>query len=1310
MLGLLGLVALASLFFAQGALGAATGSIGIVATNQPPVPSGSAAEYVVNFTCSNVGKTDCGAEPTIRIPLELTSTDGDAPPMSRPKWDYKVAGGGGANIASTEVVEASPGKFELVIKIEEGSIKPGQSQTLNLSVIPPNDITPDGTAWSLTPEFETAELATVVAPRPATGEAEAKTKLSISKSTNDGGAVYVSGNEVIFKINARCNSGNPAGSLWMTEGSLVDQLPAGLEFVSATPAPSSAPAVGGSGPITWSFGTPAALPPGCGEGAAGAETYTVVATIPAATPNDTVLTNTATLAGQPIGETASPVETSAERPLTAITVPPTSPGNFVGKSAQGPLNIPGAGFLGTYPGNWLPAGSSPSLSPGSSAGRYRVTVTYPASRAFETALVDPVPCLEAQTGVRYDSKQASGPVGVAPIPLCAEPAFHPTVVRVESASLKGATGESWVPIAVKTDGTEVALTPGPAGETSGYFEVPAGIVGEVAAILLPPNGNLTDRTMNLDVFGYADASVPAGSDLHDIATATAYPTGGGGEPTTGSQSASLYVEPNQLQLGVSKSFGSLKAGPGGSSLRAPLNLGAGVTIPPAYVPPGNLVLTDLLPKGMRWANPQPTGTFSVQKNLGASRSVTGTVETIEDFEGSGRELIRVKFDPAEFNAGGVEEGFYVISPPANFFEVSVPNETRTYPNTAEFFAAGAGRNTATACGSAKGSRPAEFQSSDLLDLDGDGTVEENYCQAEATLATPGIGGPNFALEKSVQGALDPLPKGALGVGNTTPDGPAIFTLSWGNTGGKELEGAVIYEILPYVGDTGVDKGQAGVGRESEFATPFTGVIATPEEVTTEYSTSTNPCRSEVYKEAPGCVEDWSATPPADLGTVKALRFRSAATYQPGEAFSVQFGVTVPRRFVNQVAWNSAASDASFHGTALLPAEPPKVGITATVVPVTPTLRTEASASTVAPGTAFTDAIEIAGTNAYDGTIEWKLLGPVSPNGAGNCDGVAWKDAKVVDEGTIEIAADGTYPTPSSSPTAEGCYGYEVSLDGAAFTAAVISPAGSAGEVVLVRTPPSPPKPPTTPPTVQPQAEPHLTIVKRAASAKPVVGRPLQYTIEVHNTGGAAAHDVVVTDTPQSPMAFVSAKASKGKCGSGFPLRCEIGTLGPGAKATVKVVAKPLAAGSVVNGATVRPGGAKGVDARAKGSAVVPLRLVKRASVSHVAAGGAFRYSIVVGNPTAAAVSGAQVCDKLPAGVAYRGSSRVAKLEDGRYCWKVDVAPHGTERIVLHVQALRGAGGKVVNVATLSGPETISRRAAAVVRIDPAPPRGGGVTG
>jgi uncharacterized repeat protein (TIGR01451 family) len=1667
-LALLVSVAAMLCFGVTGALAAGgSAEIEIARTNGIPQNSGAPTQYSINFSCSGVEATTCGEEPEIRIPLVLTSVLGETPAMET--WTY-VASSGIAGLVKEKLIEGN----ELVLKLDPTKLIPGESDTIQLSVTPPNGITPNGTAWSLTPTFQTEEIPPVPAKSTATGEATSTAPLAVSKKTLDEGAVYVRGHQVIFNITAQCSPGATTGKLFMTEGSLTDLLPEGLEFVSATPAPSEVVpgAAGEPTKILWDYENGAALPPGCGQGSTGSGTYQVVAKVPAAGPNAEAVVNKVTFAGLPIDQAQK--ETSAAVPLTLINEAP-SPGElgtaFLTKSSQAPLCIEGAGpperadcYAGTYPGHWInPAAASPGFNPGAAEGRFEVSIRYPASRAYETALVDPMPCLEELSGTTYSSLPVPGAVEPGAAPLCANPAFHPTVVWVTAPSLAAAVTGGWRPVAVLSDGEEFSITLGANSGGSAYFDIPAGKVAEVAAIELPPNGNLTDNQLRMAIFGYGDTTLVGGNVLENIAAATAYPIGSPTPAGTSRDNARIFIEPIDVQMGIKKTFGGLSNGPGGTTQRSTMGLVGSLTVPAGKTLPGPVLFADLLPEGMTWQNPVTTANFTVTNGLAGPQTVTATITREANYRELGRELIRVSLPKALFEK---EEkgGFFTIRPPAGLFVMEVPNETRTFNNRAQIFVSGIGRETQAACGGGEGTGEAEFQSADELDLSGTGEREQNYCESESPLVVNATGGPNFSLKKFVQGDLDASRKAALGIGKAARAGTGVFSLIWTNNGSAPLANPVVYDILPFVGDTGVDEGQSGNPRGSEFGTEFVEVVTPlPAGVVVEYSTSTNPCRPQVNPAAGAtCVEDWTTTVPATAATVKALRFTDPGNYLPGASFELGVKVALPNGEVNDIAWNSAAADAeTTEGVVLRPAEPPRVGIEAEaplvtpalgtavsensilplrkvsdavtvggttglngtvswrllgpvapnaggctglawgaaaiadegtiaitgddvysttetlltahgcyayettvegpgfepvtsaagtagelvlVHPATPALLTEVSAASVLPETPITDSVEIVGTSGFEGTVHWTLFGPIAPGAEASCEGLEWTGAPVFDEGEFPIAEDGTGTTAPSVPTAHGCYGYEATIEGthletfvspvgspgemvlvhpamptlgtsvsaasvlpgASVTDAItigategfegavswrlrgpvpaasdgtctgvdwtgaptlaegelevasdgtlitkstelavegcygfqetltgehlaptFSPIGSAGETVLVH--PSMPTlattaspgsadpgseasdqitvagtsdfagtvswqllgpvapngescaaanwsgaavvakgtlpikgdeavktpgtalsmpgcygyqetiegthlatistpvggpgetvlikaPPVAPPTAR-VAPADLTIVKRVDRSAVEVGTPLTYTIEVHNKGKGPATDVVVTDTPQSPLAFVSADPSAGTCGSGFALTCRIGTLKAGGKATVEVVATPTAGGKVVNSATVTspsdPGsrGAHGVKAAVAARSMVPLRLAKTVAPRTVIAGGRLHYTLAITDPTAAAAGAFQVCDRLPAGLQFVSSSIKAALKNGSYCWRIaGMKAHATAKIAVVARVLQGAGGSLVNTATLTGGDVMPAKASAAVRVKPQPVREGGVTG
>ncbi|MEL6524845.1 MAG: SdrD B-like domain-containing protein, partial [Chloroflexota bacterium] len=199
-----------------------------------------------------------------------------------------------------------------------------------------------------------------------------------------------------------------------------------------------------------------------------------------------------------------------------------------------------------------------------------------------------------------------------------------------------------------------------------------------------------------------------------------------------------------------------------------------------------------------------------------------------------------------------------------------------------------------------------------------------------------------------------------------PEGNFEYLLRVINTGVVNTDEYIQYDILPFIGDTGVSQGLSGSARETEFLVFMTGPVEieqlptspapsgatfTPPTFTIEYSNVSNACRTEMEntETAPfpaGCVNNWTIDPVADFGGWDQVRsFRivqnnsasdgGTGVIPPGTElyFSVpmeinQYGDAPDLAETGEIAWNSFAQRFSNaeSGTRLLPAEPPKVGI------------------------------------------------------------------------------------------------------------------------------------------------------------------------------------------------------------------------------------------------------------------------------------------------------------------------------------------------------------------------------------------------
>ncbi len=950
--------------------------ITISPTAPAPQPSGSPTTYSIQVACQGTAGASCGggSDSTITIPLTGTNT----PPADMSSWGYSATSGSAGLVTSgPNVVPNGSGGFNLVLTLANSIFVAGYSGSITLQVTPPNDTTPNHTTWSLDPTLTGGNITPVTVPTPATGEATARPSPVITKFTGDGGSVYVAGSTVTYDLTATCTT-NGNGDLNMTDGSLTDPLPAGLTYVSSTPP--GAVVVGQN--VTWNFPTSASTPTGCAPGATGPNDYQIVATVPtpAPPPGGQPLRNIATFAGEGPDATQGTVSGSTDAEAD-IDVVDTAPGGTcatagcptITKTSLAPLaisSLPGNQYEGTYPGDWVTPSATPTYTVGAASGSFQATVHFPLTGTYETDVVDPLPCLSNLSGVTYSSLAPTAPA-------CTDPAFHTTVFEVTGPGLATAIADGWQPSEVTSTGAVVALTASSATGDSAYYTT----VGTVANVHLPVSPFLEGNALVLTLWGYADATLTNLDVLQNTATATPQLAGVPLAPIAAS--ADLLIVGPTPQLGVSKSFGTLGAGPGGTTL---LNLKGAVNTPAGLT--NDVVLTDLLPSGMGWSNVAAGGAFVLSGTT--NTTAPATVTYLTNYKGTGRNLIRATIPASNF----ATSGSWTIAPPTNFFELTTPTALGTYANTDQLFLSGIGTanplnpDCTTPTQTTGGTTAAALESYNPLDLAGDGNVQEDYCQNGATLVVQPSGAA-FSLTKTVQGDADVAdnvpPKGALGIGDATLGGNGTYTLNWTNVGSDTLGTPVIYDILPFVGDTGVSAGQATTARGSQFAPVFDSVGPLPAGVTVEYSQSTNPCRTEVYAAAPGCVDDWTATEPAP-SSVRALEFVSSATYAAGTGFSVSLTVDVPNNpaDANLVAWNSAATnavDVSNPSTITLPAEPPKVGLVAPTgtTPNVSTTTTETSLPAYS-STPVDDSVTITGTGGQSGSLAWSFVGPAGPGG------------------------------------------------------------------------------------------------------------------------------------------------------------------------------------------------------------------------------------------------------------------------------------------------------------------------------------------
>jgi uncharacterized repeat protein (TIGR01451 family) len=98
----------------------------------------------------------------------------------------------------------------------------------------------------------------------------------------------------------------------------------------------------------------------------------------------------------------------------------------------------------------------------------------------------------------------------------------------------------------------------------------------------------------------------------------------------------------------------------------------------------------------------------------------------------------------------------------------------------------------------------------------------------------------------------------------------------------------------------------------------------------------------------------------------------------------------------------------------------------------------------------------------------------------------------------------------------------------------------------------------------------------AESADPVrTGAALTYTVTVRNSGPASASGVTLVDTLPTGAAVASVTPSQGNCGPvSMTVSCDLGRIAPNGEATVTIVVRPAAAGTLKTSVAV---GATGPD-------------------------------------------------------------------------------------------------------------------------------------
>lgn len=210
------------------------------------------------------------------------------------------------------------------------------------------------------------------------------------------------------------------------------------------------------------------------------------------------------------------------------------------------------------------------------------------------------------------------------------------------------------------------------------------------------------------------------------------------------------------------------------------------------------------------------------------------------------------------------------------------------------------------------------------------------------------------------------------------------------------------------------------------------------------------------------------------------------------------------------------------------------------------------------------------------------------------------------------------------------------------------------------------------------------------------GADLTYTINVTNNGDVPATGVTVSDTLPAGSTFVSVNTTVGSCSGTSTITCALGTLNPGAAATITLVSKPPSIRTINNTASVT---LNETDAFPPNNTATTQTLVdfadlvitKNVAQSLVAPGGKLTYSLIAKNKGVIPAT-VTVTDTLPAGTSLTKCATASGIICGGSGDNVSVqipslAPNASEAVLLTVgvSASATAGTLISNTASVSSP-------------------------
>jgi uncharacterized repeat protein (TIGR01451 family) len=218
----------------------------------------------------------------------------------------------------------------------------------------------------------------------------------------------------------------------------------------------------------------------------------------------------------------------------------------------------------------------------------------------------------------------------------------------------------------------------------------------------------------------------------------------------------------------------------------------------------------------------------------------------------------------------------------------------------------------------------------------------------------------------------------------------------------------------------------------------------------------------------------------------------------------------------------------------------------------------------------------------------------------------------------------------------------------------------------------------------------LFVDKDVNNHNPSVGSNITYTVDIANTGPAAATGVQVTDLLPSGVTYQSYSATQGSY-NGTSGLWSVGSLANGASATLTINATVVGTGTITNIATITAVDQPDPDTGDNSDLVsiyvqtsppneADLSVLKDVSDHTPYEGATITYTVIVTNSGPAAATNVQVTDLLPSGLTYQSySASQGTYNSGSGLWSVGGLSDGASA-TLQIGATVNAGtaGSTIN--------------------------------